>query len=84
MNVENIVEKTERRIDDTKNTALFNKLNLAQKFSANGLINFGYSIEHIRSTDEGLLAILKSNNDLATIDSEGEIDTKPSIRIRIN
>jgi hypothetical protein len=63
---------------------LFDKLNISQKFSANSLINLGYSIEHIRTTDNGILAILKSNDVLATIDYEGEIDTKPSIKIRVN
>ena len=61
---------------------LWNKLSLAQKFSASSLTQFGYDLTYIRNNYAGCLAILLCNGSAATISSEGEINTSPSIVIR--
>ncbi|GAA6171437.1 hypothetical protein NBRC116592_11070 [Colwellia sp. KU-HH00111] len=73
----------ERRQQPTVNVdGLWEKLSLAQKFAASSLLQFGYKLAYIRSSSVGDLAILICNDNAATISSEGEIDTLPSIQIR--
>ncbi len=72
----------ERRQHTSVPIALWDKLSLAQKFAASSLIQFGYDLNYIRNSRVGSLAILLCNGNVATISSEGEIDTSPDIRIR--
>lgn len=61
---------------------LWAKLSLAQKFAASSLAQFGYDLAYIRNNAIGGLAILLCNGNVATISTEGEIDTAPCINIR--
>ena len=73
----------ERRAQNTTATStLWNKLSLAQKFAASSLTQFGYDLNFIRSSHAGSLAILLCGDNTATISTEGEIDTAPTIVIR--
>ncbi len=73
----------ERRQQDNINMdSLWEKLSLAQKFAASSLTQFGYKLAYIRTSKVGDLAILICNDNAATISSEGEIDTFPSVEIR--
>lgn len=72
----------ERRQRDLVPETLWNKLSLAQKFSASSLTQFGYDLSYIRNSRAGNTAILLCNGNAATISSEGEIDTSPDIIIR--
>ncbi len=72
----------ERRYYSPEQTALWDKLSLAQKFAASSLTQFGYDLAFIRSSSNGNVAILLCDGNSATISSDGEIDTAPSITIR--
>ena len=71
-----------RQHNNAATDTLWDKLSLAQKFSASSLTKFGYDLTYIRNSYTGCLAILLCNDSAATISSEGEIDTSPSIVIR--
>jgi hypothetical protein len=74
---------TERRQAHPDLDSLWDKLSLAQKFAASNLNQFGYDLTFVRSSDIGCMAILRSNeNKIATVMSDGEINTSPKITIR--
>lgn len=72
----------ERRIAQSEQESLWDKLSLAQKFAASSLTQFGYDLAYIRSSQQGNVAILLRDSAVATIADDGEIDTAPTIKIR--
>ncbi|MBL4910304.1 MAG: hypothetical protein JKX78_09890 [Alteromonadaceae bacterium] len=65
-------------------SVLWDKLTLAQKFAASSLNQFGYDLAFVRSSEIGCMAILLSNeNSIATVMSDGDINTSPDIQIRL-
>ena len=73
----------ERRQYNPDLSILWDKLTLAQKFAASSLNQFGYDLAFVRSSEIGCMAILLSNdNSLATVMSDGEINTSPEIQLR--
>jgi hypothetical protein len=72
----------ERRQYTPEETSLWDKLSLAQKFSASSMTQFGYDLSFIRNSNSGSLAILQCNGKTATINGEGEVNSTPSITIR--
>jgi hypothetical protein len=72
----------ERRHYTSEQSAWWDKLTLAQKFAASSLTQFGYDLAFIRSSNAGSLAVLLCEGKPATINSDGEIDTAPSIVVR--
>lgn len=72
----------ERRVNIEDQSNLWDKLSLAQKFAASSLTQFGYDLAYVREQQDGSTAILLCDNNTATISSDGEIDTAPSIKIR--
>lgn len=72
----------ERRGVQPENSVWWEKLTLAQKFSASSLGKFGYELQFVRAQEHGRLAVLTCNNGVATISEDGDIDTSPSIQIR--
>jgi len=75
-------ELLERRHTAQDISLLWDKLTLAQKFAASSLLQFGYHLTFLRNSRNGSLAILLCENNIATITSDGEIDTSPDIKIR--
>jgi hypothetical protein len=74
----------ERRKEAPEHSIWWNKLSLAQKFSASSLGKFGYELAFVR-IDEGCgdsLAVLKCSGGVAVISEDGDIDTSPNITIR--
>ncbi len=71
-----------RRKNRQNQTICWDSLNLVQKFGASPLLKFGYQLAFIRSTEEGSLAIFLREQEIATIDEEGEIDLEPKITLR--
>ncbi|MBU2871166.1 hypothetical protein [Colwellia sp. E2M01] len=78
---EQLLERREDKKIDTNE--LWEELTLAQKFAANSLLRLGYDLNWIRDVDETHLAILRCNDNVAVISKEGEVDTQPSIHIRL-
>lgn len=72
----------ERRQNSSEQSQLWDKLTLAQKFSASSLTQYGYDLAFIRTSRAGSLAILLSDGNAATILDDGKIDTSPDIYIR--
>tara|TARA_R110002126_G_scaffold38317_14_gene114474 strand:- start:3073 stop:3312 length:240 start_codon:yes stop_codon:yes gene_type:complete len=72
----------ERRQSTREMQPFWDELNLAQKFSAAELQRFGYELSFVRHAETGNLAVLRSGNQYAAINQEGEIDTAPNITIR--
>lgn len=72
----------ERRGVQPEHSVWWEKLTLAQKFSASSLGKFGYELQFVRTGEGKSLAVLTCNNGIATISDDGEIDTSPTIQIR--
>ena len=72
----------ERRQEPPEQSVWWNKLSLAQKFSASSLGKFGYELLFVRNVKGKGLAVLMCNGGVATISEDGEINTAPDITIR--
>ncbi|WP_052056188.1 hypothetical protein [Colwellia psychrerythraea] len=72
----------ERRKESPEQSVWWNKLSLAQKFSASSLGKFGYELSFVRNDDGHSLAVLQCSGGLAVISEDGDIDTSPIISIR--
>jgi len=62
--------------------ALYDRLSLAQKFSASQLFQYGYSLYFLRGQGINTLAIFVYGGNVATVDFGGEIDLSPKIQLR--
>ncbi len=72
----------ERRHTSPEQSVWWNKLSLAQKFSASSLGKFGYEISFVRNEQGHSLAVLMCSSGVAVIAEDGDIDTSPTIKIR--
>jgi len=72
----------ERRHVTPEHSAWWNKLTLAQKFSASSLGKFGYEISFVRNEKGRSLAVLTCSSGVAVITEDGDINTSPDIHIR--
>lgn len=76
-------EIIERRKTPPEQSIWWEKLSLAQKFSASSLGKFGYELCFIRNVDtSNRIAVLSCNDTIAVIKEDGEIDTSPDIKLR--
>jgi len=73
---------TERRSEPPEQSVWWNKLSLAQKFSASSLGKFGYELSFVRNENGHSQAILVCNGGVAVISDDGEINTSPNLTIR--
>ena len=72
----------ERRQTSLEYSVLWEKLSLAQKFSASSLGKFGYELAFIRHEKGQNLAVLTCASGVAVITEDGDINTSPTIHIR--
>ncbi len=72
----------ERRGNAPEQSVWWNKLSLAQKFSASSLGKFGYELSFVRNEQGRSLAVLTCNSGVAVITEDGDINTSPNISIR--
>lgn len=72
----------ERRQLPPEQSVWWDKLSLAQKFSASSLGKFGYELTFVRNENGHSIAVLTCHSGTAVISEDGEIDTSPSIIIR--
>ncbi|MBU2923228.1 hypothetical protein Q4506_07525 [Colwellia sp. 4_MG-2023] len=72
----------ERRERSSEKSMLWDRLSLAQKFSASSLGKFGYELSFIRKEKDHSIAVLTCNSGIAIITEDGEIDTSPDITLR--
>ena len=71
-----------RKLRPVESHAEWQVLNLAQKFSVRSLVECGYELCFIRIVADSRLVIMIRDKQFATIDSEGEIDMYPDIKLR--
>jgi len=74
--------KTERRRDNVGTETLWDKLTLAQQFSACSLFPVGYALKCVRPVNNRFLAIMTFKQEKVTIDFEGNIHTTMNISLR--
>ncbi|MFD2168033.1 hypothetical protein ACFSJY_17390 [Thalassotalea euphylliae] len=72
----------ERRGEPPEHSIWWDRLTLAQKFSASSLGKFGYELQFIRNENSKSYAVLVCNGGIAVIAEDGEINTSPSIQLR--
>ncbi|QOL25571.1 hypothetical protein LP316_14945 [Thalassotalea sp. LPB0316] len=72
----------ERRTESPHQSVWWNRLSLAQKFSASSLGKFGYELSFVRNDNGRSLAVLMCNGGVAVITEDGEINSSPDIQIR--
>ena len=75
-------DREERRKGAETPAALWSKLSLAQKFSANSLSRFGYKLDFIRGEQGKSIAVLRCHTGLAVITEDGDINITPDIKVR--
>ena len=76
------ISKNERRNAERDQAKRLSQLSNPQKYSMQSLKIFGYSLIFIRQIDDKFIPILAFNNQFATINTDGEIDTTPNLQIR--
>ncbi|XQW84298.1 hypothetical protein ACOYR1_14325 [Thalassotalea piscium] len=72
----------DRRKEAPEQSVWWDKLSLAQKFSASSLGKFGYELAFVRNADGQSLAVLTCDSGIAVVTEDGDIDTSPDIKIR--
>lgn len=72
----------ERRKEPPEQSVWWEKLSLAQKFSASSLGKFGYELSFVRNENGQSLAVLMCNGGIAVVSEDGDINTSPTITIR--
>lgn len=72
----------ERRSEAPHQSVWWNRLSLAQKFSASSLGKFGYELSFVRNENGRSIAVLMCNGGVAVITEDGEINSSPDIIIR--
>lgn len=72
----------ERRTEAPEQSVWWNKLSLAQKFSASSLGKFGYELSFVRNEQGRSIAVLTCSGGVAVITEDGDINTSPNIKIR--
>lgn len=73
---------TERRKAVISHDDLWEQLSLAQKFAASSLIQFGYFLVCIRTSNSGNIAILNCGNNTTSISEDGVIHTDNNLKVR--
>ena len=75
-------EQQERRHSTPQTNVLWARLNDSQQAAVSSLAHFGYELSYIRIYDTEETVILTLDDQIATIDKEGNIDPSPLIDIR--
>ncbi|NQY63658.1 MAG: hypothetical protein HRT38_07955 [Alteromonadaceae bacterium] len=75
-------ELIERRHMTAEQQFCWDKLTMAQKFSAGSLSKYGYDLAFVRSSAAGNIAVLLRDGCCAVILNTGEVNTAPDISIR--
>ena len=76
-------ELGERRADHADTVDHWERLNAAQKFAFYALVKLGYELLFVRNfCSTTCLAIVRLNEQIATIDVEGDIEFSPQVELR--
>lgn len=75
-------EQQERRHSTPQTNVLWTRLNDTQQAAVSSLSHFGYELSFIRIYDTEETVILRLDDQVATIDKEGNIDPSPNVKVR--
>lgn len=64
------------------NEEVWHSLNAEQKMAFYRLQGYGYRLLFVRRQFNEAIAVVAQDDQLATIDSHGEVDMRPSIKVR--
>jgi len=73
---------TDNRKQNDNPDTMWNKLNLSQQYAVFSLGQFGYLLTYVRTLGDSVLAILKLDDKVATINEAGTINVNPVIDCR--
>ncbi len=73
---------TDSRQQDFDKDTMWDKLNFSQQYSVCTLGQFGYQLTYVRSIGDSILAILKQDDKIATINEAGIINVNPEVKCR--
>lgn len=76
------LEQFERRRIELSTHQWWERLSMEQKFGVYQLQKFGYELAFIRNQDAGPIAVVKREQELATVDKNGDVDLTPPIQLR--
>jgi len=71
-----------RRKKESKLQENLDKLTDSQESALMEMIDLGFSLDFVRATEDGQLAIASKQDDLITIDNNGHINHEPNINFR--
>ena len=72
----------ERRHNNAPKSNNWEKLTLAQRFSASSLAKYDYELMFVRVSESGSLAVLIHDGHCVTIADDGDINTRATIHTR--
>ncbi|GAA5142374.1 hypothetical protein [Thalassotalea piscium] len=72
----------DRRKEPPEKSEWWEKLSLAQKFSASSLGKFGYELSFVRNENGQSIAVLMCDSGIAVVTEDGDINTSPDIKVR--
>jgi len=72
----------DRRQSQVDSIVFYERLSLAQKFSASQLTQFGFQLQFIRSENSTSFAIFMRGSEVISVDNSGEISTESEIILR--
>lgn len=71
-----------RRKSQSKMQENLDKLSDSQEVALMEMINLGFSLDFVRNTEHGSLAIASKQDELVTIDNHGHVAHQPDINFR--
>ncbi len=80
--VSNISQNQDRRHSAPERAILMSRLSMSQKFAVNGLSQYGYDIAFIRNENSSSYAVMICGDSIATVDTQGDINTNPVLYLR--
>lgn len=78
----NFTSSEDRRIAHAKSGEHWDRLTTAQRFAFYTLAKLGYQLLFVRRTPTTSTAVAKQDEQLVTIDDEGDIDFSPNVILR--
>jgi len=72
----------ERRQKHSERTVCYERLSLAQKFSAAQLTQFGFQLQFIREGPSGAYAVFICGSNSVTVNNSGEINSEANVSFR--
>ncbi|MEX1221255.1 MAG: hypothetical protein WEA82_03970 [Idiomarina sp.] len=76
------LQQFERRRVELTTHQWWERLSMEQKFGVYQLQKFGYELAFIRNQEDGPIAVVKRDAELATVDKNGDVNLTPDLQLR--